>query len=79
MNKTFFRAEIECTDDQGNPKGKSVWAFTIYDLVDKISKLGDMWTINHAHKLNNNQEVVKHFTNTARTLLKEKRNTNYAS
>ena len=77
--KMFFRAEIECTDDQGNPHGKSVWAFTVYDLVDKISKLGDMWTINHAHKLNNNQEVVKHFTNTARTLLQEKRSTNYAS
>lgn len=79
MNNTFYRAEIECTDDQGNPHGKSVCAFTIYDLVDKISKLGDMWTVNHAHKLNNNQEVIKHFTNTAKILLRERREADYAS
>lgn len=77
-HNTFFRAEISCTDDNGNNHGKSIWAFTIDDLVEKITKLGDMWTINHVHKLNNNQQVIKHFTNTTKTLLNKRREATHA-
>jgi hypothetical protein len=50
LAKVTYRAIITYDMPSGDEKGKPLKEDTIDELVDKIVKAGDRWTVNHAHK-----------------------------
>ena len=73
VSEVFYRVLIECTDNQGNQHGKDIWAWTISEIADKVAKAGDMWRVNHAHKIIGDYDEVQKVTWNLNELLEQKR------
>ncbi len=50
LGKVTYRAIIEHDTSMGESRGKNLVEFSVDELVNKIVKAGDGWTVNHAHK-----------------------------